>query len=104
MEWLNKTAKRASATSLGALLNELLAARGLAHTLGGWRAVTTWPEIVGAKVASISRAVRFVDDTLIVSVPDSSWRCQLSMESDCILEKIRDIPGGKVVRRIHFTS
>jgi predicted nucleic acid-binding Zn ribbon protein len=77
---------------------------GLAHNLGGWKAVVQWPDIVGGKLAKVSRAVRFEDDTLLVSVPDSVWRQQLALEVDAILEKIRARPGGRAVRKIHFVS
>ena len=92
------------AVKVGPLMDKILAGYGLLHDLGGWRAVTGWPEIVGKKIAEVSRAVRFSDDTLLVSVPDDGWRQQLSLEVDEILDKIHIIPGGNAVRKIHFIS
>jgi len=93
-----KTAK------IGPLMENVLAGYGLLHNLGGWRIVTRWTEIVGEKIADVSNAIRFSDDTILVSVPDDGWRQQLSLDVDEILEKIHAIPGGKAVKRIHFIS
>ena len=92
------------AAKIGPLMDKILAGFGLLHTLGGWRIVTGWPQIVGEKIAEVSRAIRFSDDTLLVSVPDDGWRQQLSLEVDEILDKIHVLPGGKAVRKIHFIS
>ncbi|MEW5924906.1 MAG: DUF721 domain-containing protein [Candidatus Zixiibacteriota bacterium] len=89
---------------IGPLLDKVLAGFGLAHDLGGWRIVNRWPEIVGGKIAEVSRAVRFSDDTLLVSVRDASWRQQLALEVERILKEIHAVPGGKAVKRIHFVS
>lgn len=89
---------------IGPLLDKVLAGFGLAYNLGGWRIVNRWPEIVGDKIAEVSRAVRFSDNTLLVSVRDASWRQQLSLEVDRILQEIHSVPGGKAVKRIHFVS
>ncbi len=89
---------------VGPLLDKILAGFGLAHNLGGWRIVNRWPEIVGDKIAEVSKAIRFSDDTLMVSVKDAAWRQQLSMEVDRILKEIHAVPGGKAVKKIHFVS
>ncbi|UCD93672.1 MAG: DUF721 domain-containing protein [Candidatus Zixiibacteriota bacterium] len=104
MNRIRNAATGKDAVKLGSLVDKLLAGFGLAHQLGGWRAVARWPEIVGEKNAGVSRAVRFSDDTLLVSVPDPVWRQQLSLTVDDILEKIHALPGGRAVKRIHFIS
>lgn len=96
--------KKEAPERLGSLLDGVLGRLGLAHTLGGWKIVIRWPEIVGAKVASKARALRYEDDTLLVSVPDAVWRQELVMDTDEILRKIHQIPGGKAVRKIRFVS
>jgi predicted nucleic acid-binding Zn ribbon protein len=93
-----------NAVKIGSLMENILAGYGLLHNLGGWRIVTRWTEIVGEKIADVSNAIRFSNDTLLVSVPDDGWRQQLSLDVDDILEKVHAIPGGKVVKKIHFIS
>lgn len=104
MESTQKVDTSGNAVRLGLLLDKVLANYGLAYELGGWRIVTNWAGIVGEKVADVSKALRFSNDTLLVSVRDPVWRHQLSLEVEKILEKIHSIPGGTAVRRIHFIS
>ncbi len=99
-----KRGQKSSTTRLGALLNGVLGRLGLAQSMGGWNAVVHWPEIVGELVASRSKAIRYEDDTLLVSVPDAAWRQELLMDTDRILGKIHDLPGGKAVKKIRFVS
>ncbi len=96
--------KRKAPAALGTLLDQILAGLGLSKNLSGWKVVIGWPDIVGERMAKISKALRFEDDTLLVSVPDSVWRQQLSLEVEAILDKIHTLPGGKAVRKIHFVS
>jgi len=89
---------------LGSLLEQILSSYGLSYKLGGWRIVENWPEIVGERIAHASKAIRYENETMLVSVPDAVWRQQLSLEVDTILAKIHSMPGGKAVKRIHFVS
>ena len=89
---------------LGSLLDGLLGRLGLAYTLGGWKIVNKWPEIVGDTIASKSKAVRYENDTLLVSVPDASWRQELLMDCDNILKVIHEVPGGRAVKKIRFIA
>ena len=89
---------------LGNLIDSLLSKMGLSHKLGGWRVAAYWDEIVGEQIAAASHALKFDNETLLVSVPDAVWRQQLSLEVDTLLEKIHSYPGGKAVRKIHFVA
>jgi hypothetical protein len=90
---------------VGSLVDKVLSDMGLSKTLAGWKIVVAWPEIVGDHLARYSSAVRYEDGVLLVSVPDAARRQELSLQVDkMILEKIHDTPGGKVIKRIRFTS
>jgi len=104
MDINRKTSGRGSPARVGPLLDRILSGYGLAHELNGWRIVVNWARLTGAKIASVSKAVRFRDEVLVVSVPDASWRQQLSLEVEAILRKIHSFEGGEVVKRIHFTA
>ncbi len=104
MKMTTKSAPDRRISKLGSLLDQILSSYGLAYKLGGWRVVINWPEIVGERIANASKALRYENDTLLVSAPDSVWRQQLSLEVETILEKIHSVPGGKAVKRIHFVS
>jgi predicted nucleic acid-binding Zn ribbon protein len=103
-----KTAKfinsKKSATRLGPLLKSILARMGLGHSLDGWRIVNLWPEIVGDKIADVSKAIRYENETLFISVPDAVWRQELLLDVDRILQEIHTVPGGRSVKKIHFIA
>ncbi len=104
MNMTNNRSSQKPATRLGPLLNSILARMGLGYTLDGWKIVTSWPEIVGAKIAEVSKAIRYENDTLFVSVPDAVWRQELLLDVDRILQEIHTVPGGNSVKKIHFIA
>lgn len=95
---------RKSVPRLGPLLNGLLSRMGLGYTIDGWKIVIEWPQIVGDKIAEVSKAIRYENDTLLVSVPDAAWRQELLLDVDRILAKIHELPAGRSVKKIHFIS
>lgn len=95
---------RSAPKRLGFLIDGLLGRMGLASTLNGWKVVNAWPDIVGDRVARVSKPIRYEDNTLLVSVPDAGWRQELHLQIDMILEKIHELPGGKVVKKIRFIA
>ena len=99
-----KDRRRSAPKRLGSLIDGILGRMGLASTLDGWRVVNAWPDIVGDKVARVSKPIRYEDNTLLVSVPDAGWRQELHLQIDMILEKIHELPGGKVVKNIRFIA
>ena len=101
----NGKSTKKDAVLLGSFMDKILAGFGLNHNLGGWRAVMHWNEIVGEQLAKHSRALRFSDGTLLVSVEESGWRQECSLDSDRILKEIHEkLPGGKAVKKIQFVS
>jgi len=62
---------------IGRLLPELYQALGIAQAADGWRAVTEWPAVAGARIAGRAQAVAFREGTLIVEVEGSAWRHEL---------------------------
>lgn len=89
---------------LGSFMDNILSSFGLATTLAGWKIVIKWPEIVGEQNAQHSRAVRFSEGTLLVSVPDPVWRQELSLGAGQLLTEIHKQPGGRVIKKIQFVS
>ncbi len=104
MKTTKNISSKKSATRLGPLLNSILARMGLGYTLDGWKIVNSWPEIVGEKIAEVSKAIRYENDTLLISVPDAVWRQELLLDVDRILREIHTVPGGRSVKKIHFIA
>jgi hypothetical protein len=61
-----------------------------------------WPQAVGPKVASHTRAIRMVRTRLIVEVEDIVWRRQLFGLSHQILRNLVKSVGGGVVEDVEF--
>ena len=64
-----------------------------------------WPEIVGGANASHSHAVR-IDERgrLIVHVGHSVVRDELFFNREEILQRVRKLPGGASVKRLHLAQ
>ncbi|UCD63323.1 MAG: DUF721 domain-containing protein [Candidatus Zixiibacteriota bacterium] len=87
---------------LSGALGRVIKSAGLTDKYHGWMVVTQWAKIVGPDLARVARPERYDDGTLIVAVPDASWRQELSMKQDELLEKIRSHPYGKSITRIRL--
>ena len=60
-----------------------------------------WPVACGGSVAANTRAISFIDGTLMVVVPDAVWRNQLQFMSQQYLAGLNQI-AGPMVRSISF--
>lgn len=65
-------------------------------------ACKVWGTAVGKKIAAHAKAVRLVDQTLIVEVEDAVWQRQLSTLRHQILRKIGHLVGQAMVSTIEF--
>jgi predicted nucleic acid-binding Zn ribbon protein len=83
-------------------VDHLITSLGLAQRYYGWLMVSKWPEIVGEYYALKSRAFRFDEGTLYVAVEDSSWRQQMAMDTEKILNIIHNCPHGQVVKDLRL--
>jgi predicted nucleic acid-binding Zn ribbon protein len=75
---------------------------GIGKNYHGWSVVTHWPEIVGEQIARRAKALKFDDGQLIVAVPDASWRQELAMQLDELMQKIHSFPGGRVIKELRL--
>ena len=89
---------------ISGLVDKLMASLGLSRRYDGWRVVNEWTDIVGPKLAERARAARFADGVLYIVVEDDSWRQELSMQLETILDEIHRRPYGRAVQEIRFES
>lgn len=87
---------------LAAILPGLLQQLGLADGAAGWRAVTDWPEVAGARIAKHARAVSFRDGTLNVEVEGSAWMHELGFLRRDLVRNLNRHLGADVVRDVRF--
>ncbi len=88
---------------LASILPALLRQLGLAETAEGWRAVTEWPAIAGARLARHTRAASFRDGALTVEVEGSAWMQELGFLKPELLRNLNRHLGADVVRDVRFT-
>ncbi len=61
-----------------------------------------WNTVVGDVVAQVSAPVKVEKGVLIVSVKNSTWRQELSMQKPQILKKYEKLFGAGVITDIRF--
>ncbi len=88
---------------LANILPDLLRQLGLAGNVAGWRAVSEWPAVAGARIARHTRAVAFRDGTLHVEVEGSAWMHELGFLKRELVRNLNRHLGADVVRDVRFT-
>ena len=87
---------------LAAILPALMQKLGLADDAVGWRAVTEWPVVAGARIARRTRAVSFRDGTLNVEVEGSAWMHELGFLRRELVRNLNRHLEADVVRDVRF--
>jgi len=64
--------------------------------------VAAWPNAVGKKIASHTRAVNLVRSRLVVDVEDAVWQRQLFTLRGQILAKLEQVAGRPIAGEIEF--
>lgn len=90
--------------SVGSVLDRVLADLGLEPALRGWRAVETWPRVVGPRIAARTRAVAFRDGTLHVEVEGSAWLHEIGFLKRDLLRRLHEALGSDEVKELRFTT
>src|SRR5579871_2401160 len=65
-------------------------------------ACAAWPEAVGKKIASHTRAAKLVRTRLVVEVEDAVWQKQLFTLEPLIVRSLAKILGPGLVEETHF--
>ena len=69
-----------------------------ADTLTGLR--SSWVDIVGPQLSTVSRPVSLTDEVLLVSCDDSTWAAQLRWMEQSICETVRERFNGVQIKGI----
>ncbi|MCX7725361.1 MAG: DUF721 domain-containing protein [Chitinispirillaceae bacterium] len=92
----------ASPEKIGNILENYLSERGYLSICKEYNVVSMWKDIVGDKIASISKCVNVEDGILYVSVESSAWRLELSFLKKEILSKIKEKTNCQSIKDIVF--
>lgn len=87
---------------ISGVIGKILSSFGLSGDYHGWMVVSKWEEIVGEEIANRAKAVRFENGLLYVAVEDDTWRQEISMKLDEIMEQIRSYPFGRAIKQIRL--
>ena len=88
--------------SLGRIIPELLKEFGLDKKARNYDIITHWDEIVGEKIAAVTKAEKLDRGVLTVRVLNSVWRYELTLHSKTILQKIASEYGPGLVSEIRW--
>ena len=84
------------------VLNDYLESSGLALSLLRTGALEAWPEVVGPRIAGVSRAVEARGGTLVVEVMSSAWLNELTMMREEILKRFNESEGLPAFDALRF--
>ena len=87
---------------ISGIIGKVFNSFGLTTSYNGWMVVDKWSKIVGNDIAQRSEAVKFEGNTLFVAVKDDTWRQEISMKIDEILDEIHTYSFGRSVKQIRL--
>ena len=89
---------------ISGVLENVVKQLGIANSYHGWLVVANWSQLVGEHIAKVAKAYRFEDGILYVSVSNDTWRQELTMQTETILQKIKQSSYGNVVKKIRLVG
>jgi predicted nucleic acid-binding Zn ribbon protein len=92
----------AGPTKVDALLAQVLQKHGMEKSVQRVGILDLWPEIVGEKVAGVTKVKGVDGDALFVEVRSSAWLMELSMLKGEVLERVNARLADAPVERIVF--
>jgi predicted nucleic acid-binding Zn ribbon protein len=89
-------------TRVDALLAQVLETHGVQKTVQRIGILDLWPEIVGERVAGVTKVKGLDGDALFVEVRSSAWLTELSLLKGEVLERVNARLGEAPLERIVF--
>ena len=91
-----------SIKSIDSALDELVSILGIQKKLQEYDAVVYWEDVVGERIAQMTKVTRILQGVLIVHVKTSTWRNELTLRKKEIIDKLNNVIGTDVVKDIKF--
>jgi predicted nucleic acid-binding Zn ribbon protein len=89
---------------LGLILSKSIKRLGMEKRLKGEKALMSWENVVGPKIASNARAVKFFNSKLLVEVENPSWRNELIFMKEKIIKELNKNINSRIVKDIIFIN
>ena len=83
-------------------IKDFLVKNGLENGVNQQKAVIIWPKIVGTKIAENTTAELVDFNVLTIKVKNSTWRNELFLKKDIILEKLNKELGPNTIKELRF--
>ena len=83
-------------------IKDFLINTGLENGVKQQKAVIIWPKIVGTKIAENTTAELVDFNILTIKVKNSTWRNELYLKKDIILEKLNKELGPNTIKELRF--
>lgn len=96
------TVKKRGPVRLDTVLPEVLQRHGLKDQVRRMGVLDLWPEIVGPRIAEVTRARGVSEATLIVEVRTSAWLMELNMMKGELLSRVNEHLPEVPLKRIMF--
>ena len=87
---------------LDTAIKDFLINTGLENGVNQQKAVIIWPKIVGTKIAENTTAELVDFNVLTIKVKNSTWRSELYLKKDIILEKLNKELGPNTIKELRF--
>ncbi len=88
--------------ALGEILTQLVGSLGIHTNLKRHEVLILWEEVVGEKIAKVTRAREVRDGRLFVEVESSAWRNELFYMKGEIVQHLNNRAGEQVIHDIIF--
>ena len=89
-------------TRVASVLSQLLEKHGVQKQVKRLSLLELWPEIVGEKLAAVTRVKGVDNEALLVEVRSSAWIMELSLMKDRFLERVNERLEEAPIERIVF--
>ena len=83
-------------------IKDFLTNTGLENGVNQQKAIIIWPKIVGTKIAENTTAELVDFNVLTIKVKNSTWRNELYLKKDIILEKLNKELGPNTIKELRF--
>ena len=83
-------------------IKDFLINTGLENGVKQQRAIIIWPKIVGSKIAENTTAELVDFNILTIKVKNSTWRNELYLKKDIIIEKLNKELGSNTIKELRF--
>ena len=84
------------------VLKKTIESSGFKNAILQENAISIWPNVVGKNISKISKATTVDKGVLIIKVESATWKQELHMQKDEIINKINEKIGSKAIKEIRL--